>query len=71
MLQKFAEVSLVEFFERRELPKQGPKFVAKLGHTGIKEALDGVAGFRQHPPVDRITHALDRKDEVIRHLACP
>jgi len=46
-----AEVRLIEFFGRRELPEQGAEPVAKLGHAGIEEALDGIRALGQHAAV--------------------
>ena len=44
-LEKAAEIGLVEFLERGELPEQGPELVAELGHAGIEKSLDRFAGF--------------------------
>src|ERR1700722_5878082 len=45
--------------------------VAKLGDAGIEEALDGVAGFLEHAPVDGKARAFEREHEILRHLAAP
>jgi hypothetical protein len=45
--------------------------VAKLGDAGIEKALDRVARLLEHPPVDGKARALERKHEILRHLACP
>src|SRR6516225_5386705 len=70
-LEEAGEVGRVEFFGRRELPKQRPKPLAKLADAGIEKPLDGVARFAQHPAIDGKARALDREHEARRHLACP
>src|SRR5262245_4805088 len=70
-LQEFAEIGAVELFGRRELPEHRAEPIAHFQHAGIVEALDGVAGFRQHAAVGGETRALHREDETIRHFARP
>src|SRR6516164_605322 len=70
-LEEAGEVGRVEFFGRRELPKQRPKPLAKLADTGIEKPLDGVARFAQHAAIDGKARALDREHEARRHLARP
>ncbi len=69
--QELAEIGLVEFLGRRELPEHRAEPVAELQHAGIVELLDGIAGLRQHPAVGGKARALDREHETIRHLARP
>ena len=45
--------------------------IAKLGHSGIKEPLDRVAGFLEHAPVGGKARALERKDKAGGNLARP
>src|SRR5215510_14566783 len=45
--------------------------VAEFQDAGIVEALDGVAGFRQHAAVGGKAWALDGEDETVRHLTGP
>src|SRR6202040_1108027 len=69
--EEAAEVGGVEFFGRRKLPEQRPEMRAKLGDAGIEEALNGVAGFLEHPAVGRKARPLDGEHEAWRHLARP
>ena len=46
-LQEGAEVGLVEFLGGRELPQDRPEPGPELGHAGLQEPLDGVAGLPQ------------------------
>ena len=44
--EKAAEIGLVEFLERGELPEQGAELVAELGHAGIEKSLDRIRRLR-------------------------
>src|SRR5258708_7627546 len=71
MFEEAAEISLIEFLGGCKLPEQGTQMLAEFEQSGIKETLDGVAGFRKYAPVHRITRSLYGKDEAVRHLDCP
>src|SRR6202034_4581042 len=45
--------------------------VAELDDAGIEEALDRVAAFLEHAPVDGEARALEREHEARRHFARP
>jgi hypothetical protein len=51
----------------------GPELVAQLQHARLQEALDGLAGLRQHAPVGGVAHALHGEHAIARaslaHLA--
>src|SRR5262249_4709384 len=70
-LEEAAEIGLVEFLERRELPEQWPEPVAELGDAGIDEALDRVAGLAQDAAVGGEARCLDGEHEAVGHLARP
>ena len=69
--EELAEIGLVEFLGRRELPEHGAEPVAELEHAGVVEMLDGVAGLRQHAAVGGEARALHREHEAVGHLARP
>ena len=66
-----AEVLLIEFLVRRELPEQGSKPRPQLGHAGLEKSFDRVAGLRQHAPVYGVARSLHRKHETVRHFGSP
>ncbi len=50
---------------------RGPSFGPEFGDAGLQKARDRVAGFRQHPAVDRVARAFQREHEAVRHFRRP
>jgi hypothetical protein len=69
--EELAETGGIEFFGRRELPKQRPEPVAELEHAAVEKALDRVAGVRKLTPVGGKARPFDRKHETVRYRRRP
>ena len=69
--EECAEVGLVEFLGRGELPQHRAEPVAEFEHAGIVEPLDAVAGLGQHLAVRRIARPLQGEHEVGRDFGRP
>src|SRR4029077_17190849 len=70
-LEKAAEIGLVEFLVRRELPEQGAEAGPQLRQARVEEALDRIAGLFERAPIDRITRTFQRKNKSLGHLGRP